>query len=758
MVTMKFDPDFGYIAVDAAGNLHDAANAAIQAERELRGIDVRDPGMMYRPTVTTTPGATPDQAATYSAGFGQIADPIITLANLAKDPGALRRETGQVNNAAIQLIQSIQEAAQNRDQHPVDPLAAALAQQGLTPYYEEEEPQGPQNLEGDLTIADGVQYRFTNGTWVKVEESGANGNGANGNGANGNGPQEGDLRTDENGVQYRFTNGAWTQVEAAPAAGTTNTPGFVEAWNNIVRGNVTSLAEIEEILSTGGFTPEELGQLAEQGAVSLMNNAPPGSDMGVVQMNMESLWNKFVAPHSGAQPEQFTGWLEGMGWTPIDSTTSQDAGRVSFEVGPSGPGTGQLDLGGYWSKLFEGTFGEGGSLGGSWEQKVNQIATALYKNPNLWAEIPGMAGLDPADFNLHSIKQWLTDTAWGSISEEERNRLTTTYGGDSEPPGVYTIQAAPSSTAAPGTVVTGTQPPGAQPPGTQPPGAQPPGTQPPGTQPSLFGVPMPTPGQTPAQPKTEEDMLKALGMFLDPAGERSFSEIYPGFAASQAGYGLPTVQQAYQQAAAPLQTQYGLQLPELLRRTAGADSVADILGSGMNYLSPKDWLESLASGTGRVLGGADLFGRLQDVGRALSIDPLMQTGMSAEDQMKSSMWRSLFEKPSQQVSAFAQPFLMATRGAPEARKALTDAISRAGAQFQYQNPLGVEGQGFLPWALGQNLLGIKGMFTPGSAKQNPGWVPGGDKPLASAPGVFSQPFWQSAAGKERQEWDTDIGI
>jgi len=269
---------------------------------------------------------------------------------------------------------------------------------------------------------------------------------------------------------------------------------------------------------------------------------------------------------------------------------------------------------------------------------------------------------------------------------------------------------------------------------------------------------MPTPGQTPVQPQTEEDMLKALGMFLDPAGERSFSEIYPGFAASQAGYGLPTVQQAYQQAAAPLQTQYGLQLPELLRRTAGADSVADILGSGMNYLSPKDWLESLASGTGRVLGGADLFGRLQDVGRALSIDPLMQTGMSAEDQMKSSMWRSLFEKPSQQVSAFAQPFLMATRGAPEARKALTDAISRAGAQFQYQNPLGVEGQGFLPWALGQNLLGIKGMFTPGSAKQNPGWVPGGDKPLASAPGVFSQPFWQSAAGKERQEWDTDIGI
>lgn len=136
----------------------------------------------------------------------------------------------------------------------------------------------------------------------------------------------------------------------------------------------------------------------------------------------------------------------------------------------------------------------------------------------------------------------------------------------------------------------------------------------------------------------------------------------------------------------------------------------------MNYLSPKDWLESLASGGGKILGGADLFGRLQDVGRALSVDPLMQTGMSPQEQAQSSMWRSIFEKPSQQISAFAQPFLMATRGAPEARKALTDAITRAGAQFQYQNPLGVEGQGFLPWALGQNLLGIQGMFSPEVSK------------------------------------------
>ena len=663
-IKMEWSDDAGWIPVDTDTGMYSAAaDQAINAERAARGIDVRDPGMTYRPDVTTTLGARPGQPATYSAGFGQIADPLITLANLARDPGALRRETGQVNSAGIQFMQDIQEAAQKM---AVDPLAAALAQQDLTPYYEEEEPAPPVETPVETEVETPVE------TPVETE----------------------------------------VEPEVKPTT-VTNTPGFVEAWNNIVRGNVTSLAEIEEILSTGGFTPEELGQLAEQGAYSLMKNALPGSDPEATQINMESLWNKFVAPHSGAQPEQVTGWLEGMGWAPIDSATRQDAARISFELGPS------TDPGSYWSKLFEGTFwpnpteiGVGQGVGGTWEQKVNAIATALHGNPGMWAQIPGMAGLNPADFNLQSIKEYLTTSAWNTIPDEERNRLTTTYGGDSEPPGVYTIQSAPSAAAPPGTVVTGPQQPGAQQPGAQQPGTQQPGGPLPVTTPG--GVPTPTPG--PATPQTPDAMMKALGMFLDPEGERSFSEIYPGFAASQRGYGLPTVQQAYQQAAAPLQTQYGLQLPNLLRATGGVDSVADVLGSGMNYLSPKDWLESLASGGGKILGGADLFGRLQDVGRALSVDPLMQTGMSPQEQAQSSMWRSIFEKPSQQISAFAQPFLMATRGAPEARKALTDAITRAGAQFQYQNPLGVEGQGFLPWALGQNLLGIQGMFSPEVSK------------------------------------------
>ena len=131
MVSMKFDPDFGWIPVDAQGNYDAAADAAINAERAARGIDVRDPEMGYRPTVTTT-GGDP------SVSFGQITDPLITLANLAKDPGAIGRETGAVGRAADAFMKSIQEAAQKMAQAgQPDPLAAALATQGLTPSYQE---------------------------------------------------------------------------------------------------------------------------------------------------------------------------------------------------------------------------------------------------------------------------------------------------------------------------------------------------------------------------------------------------------------------------------------------------------------------------------------------------------------------------------------------------------------------------------------------------------------------------------------------
>jgi hypothetical protein len=720
MVQMVFDPDFGWAAVDAQGNYDTAANAAIEEAREARGLDVRDPAMMYRPDLTTTPGARPGQAATYSANFGQIEDPLITLANLAKDPGAIGRQTGHVGGAGDALIKSIQEAAQKMAQGgQADPLAAALATEGLTPSY------------ADQPAGDGRGQQY----------------------------KEGDTRTDQAGNTYTFINGAWTQTATGEGLGEQTprtdewTPGYVDLWNRLNNGEITGTAEIQQLIDAGGFTPEEKGDLAQRAAIALMNAMPAGSDTAAVTTDLQALWEKYVAPTgvTGSAADAFGTWVTDLGWTmPGDG----GGGGVDPTIVPPAQ-TGQ-DVGAYWSSVFEGAMQ---GVPGSWESKIDAVASALYNNPDMWAERPGMAGLNPQNFSLQEIKQWLTDTAWTSIPEDERTRLTGAYGGNSPVPGLYTIKGAPSAqppgTQPPGTQPPGTQPPGTQPPGTQPPGAQPPGAQPPGTQPGVVGGP-----STSGAPKSIEEML---GMFVDPAGERSFSEIYPGFAASQAGYGIPTVQQAYQQAAAPLQTQYSMQLPNLLKQLPGVAGVGDILsGTGMNYQSPQDFLESLAGGTGRVLGGSDLFGSLQNIGQALSMDPLSQNylGMDPSKQLQSEMWRSLFAKPAQQVSAFAQPFLMATRGAPEARKALTDAISRAGARFGYQNPLGVDGQSFLPWALGQNLMGIKGMFTPGSAKQNPGWVPGGDQPLAgaSAPGVYSQPFWASPEGAKRQEWDVDLGI
>ena len=722
MVQMVFDPDFGYVAVDAQGNYDAAANAAIQQEREARGIDVRDPGMMYRPEVTKTLGATPGQAATYSAGFGQIADPLITLANLAKDPGAIGRETGQVGGGGDVLMKAIQEASQKMAQGidpqtgeaitPSDPLAAALATQGLTPSYAEE-PVAAAPAAAPAAVT---------------------------------GPKEGDERTDDAGNTYTFTNGAWTQTGTGEGLGEQTprtdewTPGYVDLWNQLNGGDITNTGEIDRLISAGGFTPEEKASLAERAAVAIMNGAPAGSDMEAVQMDLKTIWDKFVgAPGltDVASQQGFSDWASGMGWTVVDSATDQAASDLGA-LGNVQPGQ---DVGAYWAKTFEGMFA--GSAGGNWESKVDAIATALYNNPDIWASRPGMAGLNPEDFNLQQIKQWLTDTAWGSIPEAERTRLTGAYGGNSPVPGMYDIKGAPSA-AAPGAQVPGAQVPGAQVPGAQVPGAQVPGGPAQVTGPG--GLPVPTPSVT---PRTIEEML---GMYVDPAGERSFSEIYPGFAASQAGYGMPTVQQAYQQAAAPLQTQYSMQLPNLLKNVAG-----DVLsGTGMNYQTPQEFLQSLAGGGGRVLGGSDLFGSLQNIGQALSMDPTSASfmGMDPNQQLKTEMYQSLFGKPAQQVSAFAQPFLMATRGAPEARKALTDAISRAGARFGYQNPLGVDGQSFLPWALEQNLMGIKGMFTPGSTRQNPGW----QKPLATAPGVFSQQFWDSPEGMKRQEVDLDLGI
>ena len=167
---------------------------------------------------------------------------------------------------------------------------------------------------------------------------------------------------------------------------------------------------------------------------------------------------------------------------------------------------------------------------------------------------------------------------------------------------------------------------------------------------------------------------------------------------------MPGIQRAYESARNPLRTQYGMQLPDLQVPGGG-------LGLGSKYQSADEFLRSLTAGTGQILRGGDLYSRLQDISGALSVDPM---GIGTDPQAK--LYQDRFGTTAQQVDAFAQPFLMASRGSPEARSALNSAINQAAKQFDYQNPQGVPmagggQQGFLGWAMENNLMGINDMFT-----------------------------------------------
>tara|TARA_Y100000310_G_C20364862_1_gene660683 strand:- start:230 stop:754 length:525 start_codon:yes stop_codon:yes gene_type:complete len=174
------------------------------------------------------------------------------------------------------------------------------------------------------------------------------------------------------------------------------------------------------------------------------------------------------------------------------------------------------------------------------------------------------------------------------------------------------------------------------------------------------------------------------------------------------------------------------------------------MGLEPTYQTPAEWLRNLAAGQGQILQGADLYESLQNVATALTGDP-NQIGLDPQG----ALLRKYFETPGQQAAAYAQPFLMATRGAPEARSALTAAIADAAARFEYQNPAGVVGaggqrQGFLPWALEQNLLGINQMFDPRTTR-----FPDPINPLTPTP---TASFWGSPEGMKLQEVDLDLGI
>ena len=88
MAELIYDPDFGWVAVDNLVDLnYDAETQAIidQAAQES-GVAGRDPGMDYRPNLSTTGFGTQERTL---ADFGHVPTPQITMANLTAGPTAL---------------------------------------------------------------------------------------------------------------------------------------------------------------------------------------------------------------------------------------------------------------------------------------------------------------------------------------------------------------------------------------------------------------------------------------------------------------------------------------------------------------------------------------------------------------------------------------------------------------------------------------------------------------------------------------------
>ena len=199
---------------------------------------------------------------------------------------------------------------------------------------------------------------------------------------------------------------------------------------------------------------------------------------------------------------------------------------------------------------------------------------------------------------------------------------------------------------------------------------------------------------------------------------------------TQPGYNMPGIQRAYSSAGIPLRTQYSMQLPDL--------QVPGEVGLDPKYQTANEFLQSLTGGTGQILRGADLYSRLQDISTALGADS-MQMGLDP----RTELYQGEFGTTAQQRDAFLQPFLMATRGSPEARSALVNSVNQAAKMFDYQNPQGAPApgggrRGFLDWALGSNLLGINDLFT--AQQKNPS-MPVSDQFRGTGSDLTFSPDW-----------------
>jgi hypothetical protein len=452
------------------------------------------------------------------------------------------------------------------------------------------------------------------------------------------------------------------------------------------------LVKLSHEYTNGNLTAEQVQQYVDM----LGTTAVKGFD-SIFKGNTNSLEGFLSDVHGswniGTGPDGLDRWArESLGYTTATTIETKSADITKNLDKIAG---GAQDVNGFIEGLLEGTM----ELGFTWAQTLDEVAQALIDNKTAWATgndgagYPGLSGRIGDLNSFDDVKQWLHGI-YGGFDNDTKTRLVSAY--PNKGPDLSNVYSTFAIAAAPSTAIPA--------PGDTIPA--------PGDTIPAPGDTIPAPGDTIPTPGIPMPTSTGTGIY-DPFFEdaqRPFSTVYDPYTATQPGYNMPGIQRAYASARNPLKTQYSMQLPDLQVPGGG-------IGLDPKYQSADEFLRSLTAGTGQILRGGDLYSRLQDISGALSIDPM---GIGTDPQAK--LYQDRFGTTAEQKAAFSQPFLMATRGSPEARSALNLAINQAAQRFEYQNPQGVPmagggQQGFLGWAMENNLLGINDMFT--AQQRNP---------------------------------------
>ena len=727
MVELIHDPDFGWIAVDNLVDLnYDEDTQAIIDKAALdQGVAGRDPGMDYRPTLDTTGGET-------TADFtGTLGTPMITLENLSKNLDALRSAGHPLVSADTRaFMQNIQDEARNEQMKTAlatggggfNPIMAALEAQQASIAAAEDDPIFQQMAQYGAVYDKPVVETPVVETPV-VEPP-----------------------TEEPPAEE-------PPAEQPPAVGQSFEERLKEANDFLDQGNVLGNWDVVFAdLAKDATNPNQMWDLANKLA---KNISAAGTETFTSQKEQFDMLKNLYDSYG---PEQ-VGWINfaensGFNMDAYLSSIVGDLGSFSLETAGAAADKPGQTLDGFIIDMFTSAMTGGGH---TWRSALDAISEIVFAQKGNWDKYPGLSGQASALQSVDDVANWIYQTYNRELTPKQRTDLEGKYG-----VGTYAMSntdfferttdvspwaptaAVPETPADKSTItVYRTNTDGSTVSKEIDPtelnqnfqdgwNTTPTGT--PGRTADGVQIPQGT-GQIPwAQGQAPGSPLYDPFTAVD---ERRFAQEYPGFARSQPGYRMPAIQSAYTRAGAPLQTQYGLQVPNLLM--SGEAGLGD-----PKYQSAADWLRGLTGGTGQILRGAELYGALQNVSTALTADPNV-LGLDP----RGDLWRKYFETPEQQAAAYAQPFLMATRGAPEARSALTEAISDAAARFEYENPAGVLGasgqrQGFLPWALEQNLLGINQMFAPETRRAiaDPETAK-----LASQAGVPMEGFWDRPASE-----------